>query len=225
MTTVAQILHQNDETYLIEHFAEHRKIVEPHILLLADRIRSPWIQLCRQHGVRSYVALSQRHLNSALRQGRITSKVLTPLALGVLSTVWFLDGVKDIPLVWRVTPQYVFDLVRLMQKGPSPMSMEDIYRYSLEHIQEEVRAAALSGATFLRQVCDGTIPVPDAVRAKYSSLALARVGFGPIVKSLPPMQPQVLSREEIEVIKLRATDAALEVQSSYKTITGDSTTC
>ena len=208
MKTLQQQFSKMDETYLIEHYKQHREVIKDHELFFADRMRNPWIHPCRQHGVRSYVALSHKHLRSALKRGQLTQKVLTPLALAVISTTWFLNGPEDVRMVWRVTPEYVRDLVRLFEKGE--LSMEGVYQASLNHIREEVRLAAESGATFLRQVCDGTIPAPVGMRAKYASLALARVGFGPIAKSLTPVQHDSLSRGEIEEIKRRAIEAKID---------------
>ena len=178
-----------EESHLIKHFEPYRKLIEPDILYFANRLRNPSLHPLREGGVASYVAQSRRRLRYVVASKGVLSKskLLTPLALGVLCTACLFRSTEVIPQVWRVPVEYANELIQLFQEEPI---MEDIYRLALAHIQNEVRAAAHAGATFLRQICDGSIDAPVAVRAKYSSLALARVGFGPIQKSMTsPGQP------------------------------------
>ena len=86
------------------------------------------------------------------------------------------------------------------------MLYEDFIRLN---IKKELEDAAIAGAAFLRGICDGSIAAPVSVRAKYASLALSRVGLGPIQKSVSPLAGH-LTREEIEELKLRVKEAQEE---------------
>ena len=196
-----------EENHLITYYARCRKDVTPHILDFANRVKMPHIQPWRANGVQSYVAQQERRLRQVASTQRYRKKeLLVPLAIGVLCSAMFLQDVEPIPRIWRVPISYADSLVGLFQEEPI---MEQMYHLMLADIQNDVRAAAHAGAAFLRGICDGSIECPVAVRAKYSSLALARVGFGPIQKSMAPLGGH-LTAEDIEELKLRAREARFE---------------
>ena len=86
--------------------------------------------------------------------------------------------------------------------------MEEMYHVSFKHIEQDVLSAAHAGATSTSNI-QWHHSSPVAVRAKYFSLALARVGFGPIQKSMIPLG-STLTAEDIEELKLRAREARLD---------------
>jgi len=100
-------------------------------------------------------------------------------------------------------PEVPVDKVQHLVALEAPMLYEDFIRLN---IKKDLEDAAIAGAAFLRGICDGTISAPVSVRAKYASLALSRVGLGPIQRGVSPLQPH-LTREEIEQLKARAKEA------------------
>jgi hypothetical protein len=148
-----------------------------------------------------------RKLRQALRGHRHAPVVLSPLAGVVIGTALGAGSTFVVPYIWRVPLCVVEDYLELFQKEEV---VQEMYRFVLEEIQGDVLDAARSGAQFLRDVCDGTVQSSVGIRAKYSSLALARVGFGPIAKSLAPLQNHLTSAD-IEMLKQRAHAAKLDM--------------
>jgi hypothetical protein len=114
--------------------------------------------------------------------------------------------------------EYVRNFLEIFtqEKGASLMSI--VTNEILAQVRESLLEVAPLAAQLLRDIITGDIPAPLGVRAKYASEALARVGFGPITKTVSHSMRETLSMEDIERIKQRAIAASEAVEIEAKEI-------
>lgn len=124
--------------------------------------------------------------------------MLRMLALGRSNT--------DIAAAHGVTPQTISNL----RNSPIARTKLSSLRETLDNeaidIGTRIQEFAPTALRLLEEVISGEVEAPIAIRAKYASVHLGRAGFGEVHK-VASINTH-LSRDDIELIKLRALEAA-----------------
>jgi hypothetical protein len=192
------------ELSLIAKGEKERQQVAPKVTAIAAR--SSHASEEELYGLRSYLALEHAKILACETQAQVESCLSNELNIAILATRSFVRSVYDIPMLWRVSHSYVSDLLMLAStKGVYVSNI--IASEVIASVRESVLEVAPLAAQLLRDIIVGDVPAPLGLRAKYASEALARVGFGPITKSVSGSVSSSFSAEEIEALKARAIAA------------------